>query len=378
MLFDEYDNPIHNSFGKPHHEYVLNVMRDMLSSALKNKDAYLKFGVVAGVMQIAKESIFSGLNNLKVNNVLSMDFDEVFGFTSEEVMSILSEYGCSDRFDVAKEWYDGYRFGDSEIYNPWSVLEFIAHRCEPDSYWAGTSGNNVLEDLISNSMPGTLDELDVLARGDPLPHAIQKSITFQDLGSEDGDIYSLMVMAGYLTTGIDEYGTTTVSIPNQEISRVLSQMILRRRNVSAPVYVGAFGNSLIKGDLDTIQHSLYELFASAAGNAMLNDEHSYQAYIIGLLMHLFGRYEIKADFEEGNGRYDIRMKSRSASYPNVVIELKRTPIDASDRIAMSDAREALRQIRDRDYTHGMTGRTLLYGISFRNKMPLVQFEETHL
>ena len=378
VLLDEYDNPIHNSYGKPHFEDILDYMRDILSSALKNKESYLKFGVVTGVMQIAKESIFSGLNNLKVNDVLSIDFDEVFGFTSDEVRSILSEYGYSDSFDVAREWYDGYRFGDSEIYNPWSVLEFVSNRCEPDSYWAGTSGNDILEMLISGDASGTLDDLTVLAEGGSIPHKVQKSITLQDLGSEMGDLYSIMVMSGYLTASRGGCGTPMVSIPNQEVARVLSDMILRRRNLSAPAYVGRLGDSLIKGDLGMVERSLYELFASAAGNAMLNDGHSYQAYITGLLMHLFGRYEVKADFEEGNGRYDIRMKRRYGAFPNIVIELKRTSIDASDAKAESDAGKALQQIKDRDYTHGMTGRTLLYGISFRNKMPLIVSEEMNL
>ena len=119
---DEYDNPIHNSFGLPHQDYVLSVMRDLLSAALKNGEDHLKFGVVTGVMQIAKESIFSGLNNLKVNNAFSHDFDEMFGFTSDEVMSICEEYGHPERFGEVKEWYDGYRFGDADVYNPWSIV----------------------------------------------------------------------------------------------------------------------------------------------------------------------------------------------------------------------------------------------------------------
>jgi len=378
ILIDEYDNPLHNSYGGSIHEHVLEVIRDILSSALKSDESHLEFGVVTGVMQIAKESIFSGLNNLKVNNVLSDDFDEMFGFTTDEVVAILSEYGYPDRFDVAREWYDGYRFGDSEIYNPWSVLEFVSNRCNPKSYWAGTSGNDILETLISGTVSVVQDDLTTLAKGGSIPHKVQESITLQDLGSEDGDVYSIMVMSGYLTTGRNECGNHTVSIPNQEIARVLSEMILRKRNISAPTHVGTLGDSLIRGDLDGIRHSLYELFASAAGNAMLNDEHSYQAYITGLLMHLFGRYEIKADFEEGNGRYDIRMKRMRGTYPNVVIELKRTPIDASDVKAESDAEKALQQIKDRDYCHGMTGDTLLYGISFRNKAPTIVYERIHL
>ena len=328
-------------------------------------------------MQISKESIFSGLNNLEVDNVLSYDFDEMFGFTSDEVMTICEEYGHPDKFEEAKEWYDGYRFGDAEVYNPWSVLRYVKNGFKPNTYWAGTSGNDIIDKLISNSMEGTWDELDILATGGAIPHMVQESITLKDMGSIDGDLYSIMVMAGYLTTGFKNK-VHVVSIPNQEIARVLSRMIVSKKSVLLPSLVDALGDSLIEGDMEAIGWNLYELFASSAGNAMLNDEHSYQAFITGMLMHLFGRYEVKADFEEGNGRYDIRMKRRSGMHPNVVIELKRTPIDASDAKAESDAKEALKQIKDRDYTHGMTGRTLLYGISFRNKMPTIVTETLHL
>ena len=157
ILIDEYDNPIHNAFGKPHHQEILDTMRGILSSALKGNDS-LAFGVVTGVMQISKESIFSGLNNLRVNNVLSKDFDEMFGFTDEEVKTILEEYGHPERIDEAREWYDGYRFGDANVYNPWSLLNYVGERFEPKPYWAGTSGNSILEDLFENASPEVWEE----------------------------------------------------------------------------------------------------------------------------------------------------------------------------------------------------------------------------
>ncbi|MBQ8643479.1 MAG: AAA family ATPase [Candidatus Methanomethylophilaceae archaeon] len=373
VLIDEYDNPIHNAFGKPHHQEILDSMRDILSSALKGNDS-LQFGVVTGVMQISKESIFSGLNNLKVNNVLSKDFDEMFGFTDEEVKSILEEYSHPERIDEAREWYDGYRFGDANVYNPWSLLNYVDERFEPKPYWAGTSGNSILEDLFKNASPELWDEFRSLSEGMSIPYKVKPTITFQDLHTDERNVYSMLVMSGYLTAEVHDDGKSSIHIPNGEMANVFGSYILDRLNIDSPMYVNSLSKAFVKGDINRIESELYDLFASSAGNAMLNDEHSYQAFVTGMLMYLNGRYTVKADLEEGNGRYDIRLVRRYGDYPNIVIEIKRIPIDSSDEAAETSAKKALEQIKERDYTHGLEGPTLLYGIAFRNKKPTVLSE----
>ena len=377
ILIDEYDNPIHNAFGKPHHQEVLGVMRDILSSALKGNDS-LAFGVVTGVMQVSKESIFSGLNNLMVNNVLSKDFDEMFGFTEDEVKAILDEYGHPEKFEEAREWYDGYRFGNADVYNPWSLLNYISEKYDPKPYWAGTSGNSILEDLFRNASPELWDEFRSLSEGISIPYEVKPTITFQDLHTDERNIYSMLVMSGYLTTEVHGNGRSSIRIPNGEMFSVFGRYILERLDTDSPMYVDSLSRAFVNGDTNRIESELYDLFASSAGNAMLDNEHSYQAFITGMLMYLNGRYTVKADFEEGNGRYDIRLERRRGDHPNIVIEIKRIPIDSSDDAAEATAMKALEQIRDRDYLHGLEGPTLLYGIAFRNKKPTVLSQRVDL
>ncbi|MBR1974131.1 MAG: AAA family ATPase, partial [Candidatus Methanomethylophilaceae archaeon] len=274
VLIDEYDNPIHNAFGKPHHQEILDSMRDILSSALKGNDS-LQFGVVTGVMQISKESIFSGLNNLRVNNVLSKDFDEMFGFTDEEVKAVLEEYGRPEKIEEAREWYDGYRFGDANIYNPWSLLNYVGERFEPKPYWAGTSGNSILEDLFENASPELWGEFRSLSEGHSIPYEVKPTITFQDLHTDERNIYSMLVMSGYLTAEVHDDGKSSIRIPNGEMANVFGSYILDRLNVDSPMYVNSLSKAFVKGDINRIESELYDLFASSAGNAMLNDEHSY-------------------------------------------------------------------------------------------------------
>jgi len=372
VLFDEYDNPMLNAYGKEFHRNIIQFMKDIMTSVFKGNES-LEFGVITGITQIAKESIFSGLNNLKVDNILSTKYDEMFGFTNDEVKSICTEYGHPEKYPEAKEWYDGYRFGDADIYNPWSVINYIDEGFKPQTYWAGTSGNSILNDLFELSSHEMWSEFRRLAQRERILYTVTPTITFQDIIANERNIYSMLVMSGYLTARVEADGRTFVSIPNGEMANVFGNMIMNRMNVDS-VYVGSLSKAFISGNESAIEQYLYDMFASSAGNAMLNDEHSYQAFITGMLMYLFGKYSVKADFEEGNGRYDIRLERKYGDFPNVVIEIKRISTDSSDETATSVAEKALEQIRDKDYLRGLTGNTLLYGIAFRNKKPTVLSE----
>ena len=373
ILLDEYDNPLHNAFGKTFQDNIIRIMRELMSSALKGND-FLEFGIVTGIMQIAKESIFSGLNNLKVNNIFSAKYDEMFGFTDDEVKAICEEHGHPEKYEEAKDWYDGYHFGNSEVYNPWSVLSYVDEGFVPQSYWAGTSGNSILNDLLESATPEMWDEFRMLAEDVPVKYNVDPAVTFQDLQSNERNVYSMMTMSGYLTATFDDDTRSYISIPNKEMSSEFARLVLARvdRNMSSDVRV--LCDAFVRGDVSAISDRLTDLFMSSAGNAMLNDEHSYQAFITGMLMYLFGKYSVKADFEEGNGRYDIRLERKYGDFPNVVIEIKRIPTDSSDDSAVSVAEKALEQIKKKDYLHGLTGNTLLYGIAFRNKKPTVLSE----
>ena len=366
ILLDGYDDPVNNSFGKPFQHDILDAIRHMLSPALKGNE-YLDFGVIAGVMKIYGESIFSGLNNLWVNSIFSKDFDESFGFTDEEVKKICEDNGHPEKYREAKEWYDGYRFGEKDICNPRSLLTYVGEGFKPEPYWAGTSGNSIFDDLLDRASQDILDELKSLAEGTPIEYEVIPTITFQDIHRNVNNIYSLMVMSGYLTARVSDCGFSRLYIPNGEMRRVFGDLFIERIDARGPMHVRMLVDAFISGDVERIERCLYRLFASSAGNAMLNDEHSYQAFLTGMLMYINGRYSVKADFEDGNGRYDIRLENRNGNGHNIVIEIKRIPTDSSDDVTRSHAEKALCQIRDRDYTHGLKGRTLLYGIAFRNK-----------
>ncbi len=371
MLFDEYDNPIHNAYGKPFLPYIIQTMKDILSSALKGNGS-LRFGVVTGVMQVSKESIFSGLNNLSVKNILSRDFDEMFGFTDDEVRSILEEYGYPEKYDEAKDWYDGYRFGDADIYNPWSLLNYVKSGFVPDTYWAGTSGNSIIDIFFDIADDRMLNDLRSLALDVPVVKNINTTVTFSDLDNDVDNIYSIMVMSGYLKA-LRHDGGHVVALPNGEMSKVFGEVVASKISRTygcrdTLVMVRGLLEAMVDNDIDRLEHSLYRIFADTLGSIMLDNERVYQTFLTALLMLSSGRYSVTAEFENGNGRYDIMLRSNSPMSPHVLIELKHS----TDKACMqADAEKALAQIEDRDYAHGLGGRVVMFGIAFNGKMPKV-------
>ena len=376
ILIDEYDSPLNTSYGKPHQYCIVEFIRDLLSTALKGNSS-LKFGVVTGIMQIAKESIFSGLNNLRVNNILSTDADEMFGFTPREVEMMCADFGNPERFAEAREWYDGYRFGKADIYSPWSILKYINSGFKPSSYWAGTSGNDIIDDLLAIPDQETYANIISLASGRSIQSDVEPGVTFADISDLGRGIYSVMVFSGYLTAVYDErMGRYVLRIPNREMYSVFADAIIGRLRINGMSRsVCRFARAVLDNDTERMALYLKDLFEYVISGRVLDNEHSYQAFIAGLLMNLFGNYEITADFESGEGYHDIRLRRVRGSGPNVVIEVKRSKVEApSDDQMTSLAEEALKQIVDNDYAHGMVGRTILYGVAFSGKTPIIVFE----
>ena len=371
ILLDEYDNPINHAYGKPFLQDVIGLIRGLLSSALKGNES-LEFGVVTGVMQIAKESIFSGLNNLRVNNIFSKDFDESFGFTDSEVRSILEDNGHPEKYDEAKEWYDGYRFGDADVYNPWSIINYVQSRFEPGPYWAGTSGNDILDTLIDNADKYVFDDLLSLSQGEGIEKELNPTVALGDLEHDPNAIYSLMTMSGYLSA-IYQGDDYRLFIPNGEMYRVFGNVVgkyINRRcgNTECSRLVSKLSKAILDNDPEEMENHLYELLVNALGSSMLTHEHVYQGFIVGLLMNVRGRYTVTAEMENGKGRYDIMLRSDSTRCPNIVMELKRSDSESS---LEHDAEMALSQIMEKDYIHGLSGDTILYGISFKGKQPFI-------
>ena len=368
VLIDEYDNPIQNAYGTEDFRRILDFMKIMLGSILKGNES-LDFAVMTGVMQISKESIFSGLNNSKIDNILSKRSDEMFGFTPDEVRKLCEDYGHPEKYEEAKEWYDGYMFGDAEIYNPWSVLNYVDSGFEPFPFWAGTSGNSIIEDLMSRTGYSTAMSLRILASGGFIREAIDPTIAYSDLRSNQTAIYSMMAMAGYLKA-VPNGDLYNLSIPNREMFGVFANM-LARNLISGSSSLYKFTDSIVRCDTDLMSMSLYEMMSDTVGFRVLDNEHSYQAFITGVLMYLSGRYEVTADMEAGNGYYDIRLKSRRGDGPNILMEIKRRRDSDGNRGIEELADEALAQIKGKDYVHGLKGDTILYGVAFDGKLPSV-------
>ncbi len=371
VLIDEYDGVVNKIKDKNLRRDIIAFIGEVLSSLLKGNKSLL-FGVVTGVMQIVKENIFSGVNNFSKNNIFDIDFDEMFGFTDDEVKQICADYGHPEKFEEAKEWYDGYRFGNAEIYNPWSILSYVRNDFKPDTYWVNTSGNQIIPELLANADEELRDNLKILGSGGSIGHAVTAELTFDDLGDQDS-IYSLMVISGYLKAipGDEEY---ILSIPNRELFRVFSQVVSRNvfGNDNNAKNLRRFSNALISNNTEAMKRSLEDLFMENISSRILKDENSYQTFIVAMLMCLFGNYEIKADFENGRGFSDILMRKKKGIGPNVVIELKKS---SDDNRLEHDAQAAIQQIKDREYAHGLEGRTILYGIAFSGKKPFVISEE---
>ncbi|MCQ2079561.1 MAG: ATP-binding protein [archaeon] len=367
VLLDEYDSVMNGITDPELRREILSFMRGVLSPLLKGNSS-LQMGVVTGIMQIAKENIFSGLNNLYVNNILSERFDEMYGFTDDEVRQICTDYGHPEKFEEAKEWYDGYRFGNADIYNPWSILNYVSDGFKARPYWVNTSSNSIVSDLLSQADDMVIENLGKLGSGEGIVAPIKTTVTFEELSNDPELIYSMMAVSGYLKA-IPRGSRYLLSLPNRELYSVFAEMISDHMFQDSGDMHGClqdFCDAIVTNDVSMMEKSLYELVVRTVSSRVLNDEHSYQAFIAGLLMTLSGRYSITADFESGKGYYDIRMERRVGSGYNVIMELKRS--DSEDSLP-ADAEKAMTQIRERDYAHGLEGRTILYGISFYGKVP---------
>lgn len=372
ILIDEYDNAMNKAYKNPEdHEKIVDFMRTLLGSALKDNDS-LRFAVVTGVMKISKESIFSGLNNLEVNDVLSDQYDEMYGFTQAEVEKLLIDNDHPDRISEAKEWYDGYRFGSVDVYNPWSIINYVKRGCKPDVYWANTSSNSIIEELLRYADRGRWNELKELCAGGSVAVGIQSEMAFCDLGYSGDAVYSVMVASGYLNA-IQLKDRYAVSIPNREVAEVFARTILERFGPRTSMVLRDLIDAMMSGDVEQARSELEKLMEILSVR-ILNDEHSYQAFIAGLMATTYGIYEIQADHEAGSEYPDICMKGISGSVPNLIIEVKRRNKGNTGETMEELAQSALRQIRERRYASGLKGETILYGIAFDGKVPTIAMD----
>lgn len=382
IIIDEYDTPIQEGYSKDFYEKIVGFMRNFFSGAFKdNKN--LSYGFLTGILRIAQESIFSGLNNLAVNTVLDNEYDQYFGFTNEEIHEMLKYYGALGKEKELKEWYDGYLFGSKEIYNPWSVINYISKGCTPQAYWVNTGKNEILEDVLKVATDDVTEKLFSLLQGRPVIARIDQNIVYRSLTKEPANIYSLLLVAGYLKATkkqlqADGSYLCEVSIPNKEIAAVYTSEIL-----SHLVQIGAISNttadkiaeSLYANDQRKLQRAISDYLDQTISFYDAGAEGFYHGLVLGLIALMDNQYKIKSNREAGDGRYDICLIPRKNIYPGIIMELKWKKDLADDSLELL-AKEALSQIDKNRYDleikeDGITD-ILKFGIAFSGKKIQIQ------
>jgi len=365
ILIDEYDRAVSDSFGSESHRPMMNLLGKIMGAALKN-NTHLQMAYVTGVMQIAKESIFSDLNNIRVNNIFSIKSDERFGFTEAEVKKILADFGHPEKFEEAKAWYDGYRFGDAEVYNPFSIMSYVSEDFRPESFWANSGGDWIVKTLLKSIDDQNYSRILDLTTGGSMEVELRPAVTYSRIGHADSSLYSLMAMSGYLKAVPKENDWYEVSIPNREVLdkvRIAISDVIACNDTTFKNLVDAVRSRNADGMEKAIQNILI-------GGSYLNlvDENSYILVVMTLLRGLMPDYDVKTEVEKGNGRTDLFLRPRSPGTTPMILEFKKVD---SEKELVPATEDAIRQIRERRYALGMPSDTVLIGMAFWGKVPKV-------
>ena len=354
ILIDEYDAPIINAFDKGYYNEAINFFQVFYSSALKTNDS-LKYGILTGITRIIKEGIFSGLNNLYVNTILSKNYSEYFGLLESEVIEMLDYFQMKYKTKEVKDWYNGYRFGDKEIYNPWSIINYIKEK-ELKAYWANVSGNTLLENMLDQAGEDVYTDLKRFTDGESIEKYISDGTTIKSLLSNDDEIWQLFLYSGYLTKAkeqieIDETLEYTniynLKIPNKEIRKYFGNMFLNRF-FGTELKTSILIKALESGDIKKFEKTLGEIMVNMLSHFDLDSEMEkiYQVFMIGLVGFLMGKYEIISNNESGYGRYDLAMIPIKSNEKAYLMEFK---ISKTENRMTLKAEEALKQIDEKKY-----------------------------
>ena len=382
IIIDEYDTPIQQGHVRGYYDKVIDFMRTLFSGGLKD-NPHLSYGFLTGILRVAKESIFSGLNNIKVNSVLDNRYSEYFGFTSEEVQEMAEYYGAPEKYDELCEWYDGYRFGKTEIFNPWSVIGYFNNECIPRAFWQSTGSNDIISEVLGNATIETYEKLESLMQGKSFVTHIDTGVIYPQLQNNPSSIYSFLLVTGYLkaVTNDQPFGgdyMCEVALPNKEISYVYSKEILFKfENVIPPAAATAIQEAIYTMDIPKLQNKLETFLLQTISFHDAANETFYHGLILGLCAMLDNQYHITSNREAGNGRFDIQMLPLNKKLPGILIELKAGK-DCAEKQLDELAETALKQISDRQYHVEMNAQgvkeILRYGIAFSGKSASVKAE----
>jgi len=360
ILIDEYDMPLHTAFTYGYYEEAVTFFRNFLSAGLKG-NIHLHKGIITGVLRIARESLFSGLNNLVVHNLLSPYFATAFGFTEKEVESLAKDAGQIERMDDLRQWYNGYIFGGEVIYNPWSIINALAYpaqNCQP--YWVNTSSDDMLRDLLVKDSAAIHADIEKLLVGESVVQPVQENLVLRDLKRKPGAVWSLLLFSGYLTAtgpissrrGRREYA---LRIPNREVQELYETIFSDwlQESLGSTADVEALGRAILEGDALTFEALLsrfleINLSYHDTATPQRTPERIYQAFVVGLLVWMEPDYLVRSNPESGFGRADVLITPKEPGKPGAVLELK--SFDPRRDTSVEHALEnALEQIRRKDY-----------------------------
>ena len=375
IIIDEYDTPIQQGHVKGYYDEVIGFMRNLFSGGLKD-NKHLSFGFMTGILRVAKESIFSGLNNLTINSILDNKYSEYFGFTQDEVKMMAEYYGAPEKYDEILAWYDGYKFGDTEIFNPWSVINYFRNECQARAYWQSTGSNDIIGEILGEATEDIYKRLNALLQGESFLTYIDTGVIYPQIKNNPSSVYSFLLVAGYLKVVRSDsaFGgdfMCEVALPNKEITFVYNKEILSKLNNIIPQATAiAIQEAIYSGDGESLQEQLGKLLIQSASCYDTAGENFYHGLVLGLCAMLDNRYIITSNRESGEGRYDISLCPKDSKMPGIIIELKAEK-DADAKELKELAKVALKQIIDKKYDTEMQTKgiknVIKYGVAFSGK-----------
>lgn len=382
IIIDEYDIPIQQGYMQGFYDKVILFMRNLFSGGLKD-NKHLSYGFLTGILRVAKESIFSGLNNLVINSVLDNKYSEYFGFTASEVQQMAAYYGVADKYAELCAWYDGYRFGRTEIFNPWSVINYFNNGCEPRAFWQTTGSNDIIGEIIGVADAEIYERLTSLVNGKSFVTYIDTSVIYPQIKSNPSSIYSFLLVAGYLKVlktvpAFSGDFMCEVALPNKEIAYVYNKEILQKLDKLIPMAAAiSMQEALYSADSQKLKAVMQSLLANSVSSFDTAGENFYHGFMLGLCALLSNAY-VTSNREAGDGRYDIQLMPKNAVLPGILIELKAEKHADAEQLKKLAA-VALKQINDKNYAADMQNhgvKTIYkYGVAFSGKKVEIEVEE---
>lgn len=376
IIIDEYDTPIQQGHTCNFYPEIVNFMRNFFSGGLKD-NPHLAFGFLTGILRVAKESIFSGMNNLKTYSILDDGYSSYFGFTEKEVKDMLRYYGKDDKYNELSEWYDGYRFGNTEIFNPWSVINYISDNCFPKAFWQSTGSNEIIGEIIQAATPEITKGLYKLLCGEKIAAYIDTGVIYPEVQNNPYSIYSFLLVAGYLKVAniypqSDGNFMCDVAIPNKEITFVYEKEVLNRTNQNSLAI--SISQAIFSKDTQKLQSLLEDFMVKSISSIDGANEGFYHGMMLGLCAILGNRYKIRSNRESGLGRFDIQLMPLTKGMPGFIFEFKHTKDEHTDLSALADS--ALQQIEAKKYDTELrdngVNSIISIGIAFRGKSAVVR------